>query len=679
MTAEVTGQLKTTDDVNLQFHHRMARISINAIASDGLIINSINLKNVKTTAVYNQSTDKWSSSGDVGTIMVASGGAEVSLRGIALFPQQTINDEFIVVKTNKGDATYIVNNTFEEGRDYETELAVGLQNLTATAAITGWNQAAGTKTVIETVSNDFHISSEIADEEYNGDPKTPTVSVSDGTNNLTIDTHYTIEYFNNVNAGTGAVVAIGMKGTLYEGKTSLKTFIIKKAISSMSFTTQPSVTTTYSYGKTITNPLTGWKEGDGSISYSSSNTEVATVTSSGVTSIRSDGTTTIRAILNSDGNYESKSIEYTLIVEKCPTSSLIVELGQTSYTYDNTAKTPSVTVYDGAHPLELYTDYTYSYTNNTNATTESNQPTVIVRGVGKYTGIKDDVYFTINAAPNTMTMTTNSKEMGPGDTYTLDARADWGNIIYTSSNPSIASVDAFGVVTAHNIGTISITASVESNTNYACPSMSIAITVKQTETKYTDTTKELTYTCPITAEYTIELVGGGGGNSGRAKGGYPGIVRATKQLTAGTVLYIRVGGAGTSNVTSARTGGGANGGGNAGVTSGGGGGASDVRMGGHDLANRILTAGGGGGASYQRSYGRNGGESTSGNSDTLGDGESSSSYAGGGGGQIGGRYGSFLGGAYGGSNYIDASWNSVADGVSKNRNEDGWVIINYKL
>lgn len=95
--------------------------------------------------------------------------------------------------------------------------------------------------------------------------------------------------------------------------------------------------------------------------------------------------------------------------------------------------------------------------------------------------------------------------------------------------------------------------------------------------------------------------GGAGGNGARVSGIY--------NMTSGTVLNIFVGGAGTASL------GGFNGGGNgASSNSGAGGGASDVRISGVGLGNRVIVAGGGGGGGNGGCYssalpGGNGGNS----------------------------------------------------------------------
>lgn len=87
---------------------------------------------------------------------------------------------------------------------------------------------------------------------------------------------------------------------------------------------------------------------------------------------------------------------------------------------------------------------------------------------------------------------------------------------------------------------------------------------------------------------TIDMYGG----DGYGDLGYGGYVHAKIPATAGELLYVYVGGAGTMTT------GGFNGGGNAGSNStyGAGGGASDIRISPYSLFDRIVVAGGGGGS-----------------------------------------------------------------------------------
>jgi hypothetical protein len=93
----------------------------------------------------------------------------------------------------------------------------------------------------------------------------------------------------------------------------------------------------------------------------------------------------------------------------------------------------------------------------------------------------------------------------------------------------------------------------------------------------------------------------GNSNAMNVVGGLGGYAKGVMTVTPGSTLYIEVGGGGTVSAL-----GGYNGGGAAGLSTcltaigGGGGGASDVRVGGTGLANRIIVGAGGGGAAGDR-------------------------------------------------------------------------------
>jgi hypothetical protein len=137
--------------------------------------------------------------------------------------------------------------------------------------------------------------------------------------------------------------------------------------------------------------------------------------------------------------------------------------------------------------------------------------------------------------------------------------------------------------------------------------------------------------------YEFELKGAGGGHlwttsDAVAPGGKGGYVYAQKVIAAETNVTIRVGGVGLGNASINETtgvykkdtaqfitlkAGGYNGGGNGGsgaargseayAAGGSGGGASDIRIGGDGIANRVLVAGGGGGAGQGSGSGWKGG------------------------------------------------------------------------
>lgn len=68
--------------------------------------------------------------------------------------------------------------------------------------------------------------------------------------------------------------------------------------------------------------------------------------------------------------------------------SCSISLSNKAYTYDGKAKTPDVTVVKNGKTLKKGTDYTVTYTNNTNAGTAK----VVVNGIGDYTGTASSTF-----------------------------------------------------------------------------------------------------------------------------------------------------------------------------------------------------------------------------------------------------------------------------------------------
>lgn len=226
-----------------------------------------------------------------------------------------------------------------------------------------------------------------------------------------------------------------------------------------------------------------------------------------------------------------------------------------------------------------------------------------------------------------------------------------------------------------------------------------------------------TFTAPAAGTYTLDVYGARGGNVTSyypTNGGLGGRSQGTITLTAGQVVYVYVGEQGADllgnhpygNCT--LTPGGWNGGGANRSQGNGtpGGGASDIRIGGQGLANRVIVAGGGGGCGWYYAAGGAGGGLTGGagtnhgsggatqaaggavgssgascvkSAGTLGQGGDGSGYSAGGGGGGGGYYGGG-GGGYdqgggGGSSYIGGVTNGTTTaGV---RNGNGQIVVSW--
>jgi hypothetical protein len=194
---------------------------------------------------------------------------------------------------------------------------------------------------------------------------------------------------------------------------------------------------------------------------------------------------------------------------------------------------------------------------------------------------------------------------------------------------------------------------------------------------------------------SFDLLGASGGNAGAFYGGSGAELQGTLSVTGGETLYIFVGGFGLNpsqmnpNYGNYQ-GGGYNGGGGGYIRwpSGGGGGATDIRIGGTDLTNRVAVAGGGGGSQNNAGSAGTGGDTGQYN-DILGVG-SDGQYGGGGGGYYGGEsslnlpFNSYNSGK-GGSSWFDSSVVSAAtsisgtNGSSSTSEQNGVATLTYAV
>lgn len=137
-------------------------------------------------------------------------------------------------------------------------------------------------------------------------------------------------------------------------------------------------------------------------------------------------------------------------------------LDNNEYTYDGTAKTPSVTLVTTSegteYTLTAGTDYTADYSNNTNVPENANspQPTVTITGISQYTGTATQT-FTINKADATIATAPTAKELtyngtaqeliNAGSTndgemqYKLSTETTWSTNIPTATNQGTYTVN----------------------------------------------------------------------------------------------------------------------------------------------------------------------------------------------------------------------------------------------
>ncbi|MCC8075959.1 MAG: MBG domain-containing protein [Clostridiales bacterium] len=152
--------------------------------------------------------------------------------------------------------------------------------------------------------------------------------------------------------------------------------------------------------------------------------------------------------------YPMSDSDYPEETEIVDLSTCTVTLSATSYTYNGSAKKPTVTVKNGSTTLTSGTDYTVSYSNNTNAGTA----TVTVTGKGNYTGSVTKT-FTINKASisgYTVTLSATS--------YTYDGNPKKPTVTVKNGSTTLTSDDyTVSYSNYTNAGTATVTVSGKGN------------------------------------------------------------------------------------------------------------------------------------------------------------------------------------------------------------------------
>jgi M6 family metalloprotease-like protein len=224
---------------------------------------------------------------------------------------------------------------------------------------------------------------------YTGLAQTPEPQVNDGATVLVKNTHFTYAYSANTNAGTATVTVTGSGN--YTGTTN-NTFSITRA--TLTVTPNAGQSKVFSgIDPTLVYTNSGAVAGE-TAGFAGALTRAAgeSVGSYAIT----QGTL---ALAN---NAAFKTNNYTLaftggvnftITGKSVSTLTIGNVGP--FTYDGNPKTPQPVVSDGAVILTNTVSYTLSYTNNTNV----GSGTVIVTGIGNYSGTTNKTFTITSATP----------------------------------------------------------------------------------------------------------------------------------------------------------------------------------------------------------------------------------------------------------------------------------------
>lgn len=204
-----------------------------------------------------------------------------------------------------------------------------------------------------------------------------------------------------------------------------------------------------------------------------------------VARMRDAGTYTI--VIKGNGVYYGElTLTYTIIGTDI--SNYTVTLRESSVKADGFAKIPVITSVAYSYYSKLsVNDYTVSYQDSTGKTvTRMSAPgtyKVIVTGKNGYSGSCYATFRIVGLAQSVTGVKNAYKAYPTTETFKLYPQVTEGTITYTSSDPSVASVDAFGYVTPLRAGRAVITISTIGNVKYDPADKDVVIKVYPNKAK----------------------------------------------------------------------------------------------------------------------------------------------------------------------------------------------------
>ena len=345
-------------------------------------------------------SDIGSESSPAGTIEVTIGSntndidisvAECTYDGTAQTPAVTVKvkDSETVIDSSEYSVSYSDNTYAGTGKVTVTDVAGGNYTITTTTANFTINRKPLTSPAI--MLNPTTMT-------YTGSGLEPEVTVYDGDTEISVK-EYSVNYNNNTNVGSGEVEVSDKDGGNYSITTTTTTFTITKAALGC---TAPKAVESLTYtGSAQELVKAGSISGAGDISgctmmYSTDGSNYSSSLPTGTDA----KTYTVYYKVTGDSNHKdisASSLSVTISPKTLNTSA--ISLSPTSYTYDGTAKEPTVTVKDGETTVSS-SEYTVSYSNNTEVGTAT--ATVTDNPGGNYE-VNGSLQFTIVSADATYT------------------------------------------------------------------------------------------------------------------------------------------------------------------------------------------------------------------------------------------------------------------------------------
>lgn len=367
-----------------------------------------------------------------------------------------------------------------------TLTVVGVGNATITATITSDNDydTASTTTTVTvnkatpTIGSFATITKTFGDANFN---IVAPVSNATGTFSYTSSDTNVVAFSGNlitiVGAGTATITATQATDTNYLSGSTTTIITVNKATATLS----NMVAITKTYGDPIFNLVVPTSASTGVITFTSSDTNVATISGTTVTIVGA-GTAILTATQATDANYLSATTTCVLTVNKnTPTLGAMTAISKVYGDVDFTI-TPPTTNSTG--------NFSYTSSDLNVVTINGNTATIVGAGAAtitvtqatdaNYLAAATSVNITVSKAPIVFGATTTiTKNFGDANfTITPPTTSATGAFSYTSSNPSVATITG-NIVSIVGIGSATITATQASDANYLSGSTTISLIVNK--------------------------------------------------------------------------------------------------------------------------------------------------------------------------------------------------------
>lgn len=226
---------------------------------------------------------------------------------------------------------------------------------------------------------------------YEGKALTPDFTVTYQSLTRTAGKDFTCTYEDNINAGTAKLLVTG-KGN-FTG-TAVKKFKITKADQILNVRSASDHLIT---GQSVSLTVTGYH---GNVKFTSSSSGTAKVSAAAKSTdspasctvlAKKAGTVKIKVRASATDNYKAATVYLPLTVDKCSLEQCTASLSKEVYTYNGSAKKPSVRIFNPYTPSMKVTKssgYTVTYKNCTAIGTAS----AVIKGTGSYTGTITLIY-----------------------------------------------------------------------------------------------------------------------------------------------------------------------------------------------------------------------------------------------------------------------------------------------